>query len=242
MCLSHFFASAARFSAQRAPMTMTRRRTNRSITNITAVVAVMDKDKAEAFGLARVQGALVNEVVKGSPADKAGIEAGDIILKFEGKGVEKSSDLPRIVTQIKPGTKSTAQIWRKGTTKDVTVVVEEMKEDDQPRSDRRGRGGKDKEPADKANRLGLIVAPLSDDEKKELKLKGGLKVEQNVGSSRNLQEGDVILSMVNKGTITELKSVDQFNQLLAKIETGTTVTLQIRRGESTAFLSMKISE
>ena len=124
------------------------------------------------------------------------------------------------MTQIKPGTRATAQIWRKGATKDVNVVVEEMKEDDQPRSDRRGNRGKDKEPADKANRLGLIVAPLSEDDKKELKLKSGLKIEQNVGSSRNLQEGDVILAVVNKGTVTELKSVDQFNQLLAKLETG----------------------
>ncbi|MBP6770518.1 MAG: DegQ family serine endoprotease [Reyranella sp.] len=205
-------------------------------------IGPVDKDKAEAFGLPKAQGALVNEVVKGAPAEKAGIEAGDIILKFEGKAVEKSSDLPRIVTQIKPGTRSTAQVWRKGATRDITVVVEEMKDDDQPKSDRRGSRGKDKEPADKANRLGLIVAPLSEDDKKELKLKGGLKVEQNVGSSRNLQEGDVILALVNKGTVTELKSVDQLNQLLAKMEVGTNVTLQIRRGENTAFLSMRVAE
>ena len=205
-------------------------------------IGPVDKDKAEAFGLPKAQGALVNEVVKGAPAEKAGIEAGDIILKFEGRSVEKSSDLPRIVTQIKPGTKSTAQVWRKGATRDITVVVEEMKDDDQPKSDRRGSRGKDKEPADKANRLGLIVAPLSEDDKKELKLKGGLKVEQNVGSSRNLQEGDVILALVIRGTVTELKSVDQLNQLLAKMETGTNVTLQIRRGENTAFLSMRVAE
>jgi serine protease Do len=205
-------------------------------------IGPVDKDKAEAFGLTKVQGALVNEVVKGSPADKAGIEAGDIILKFEGKPVEKSSDLPRIVTQVKPGTRSIAQVWRKGATKEVNVVVEEMKEDDQPKSDRRGSRGKDKEPENKANRLGLIVAPLTEEEKHELKLKGGLRIEKNVGSSRNLQEGDVILAVVNKGAIAELKSVEQFNQLLAKVEIGSNVTLQIRRGESTAFLSMRVSE
>ena len=204
-------------------------------------IGPVDKDKAEAFGLGKAQGALVNEVIKGSPADKAGIEAGDIILKFEGRPVDKSNDLPRIVTQIKPGTRSVAQVWRKGATRDVNVVVEEMKEDDAPKTDRRGSRGKDKEP-DKANRLGLIVAPLSEADKKELKLKSGLKIEQNVGSSRNLQEGDVILAVVNKGTITELATVDQFNQLLAKAEVGTTLTLQIRRGENTAFLSMRVAE
>ena len=204
-------------------------------------IGPVDKDKAEAFGLGKAQGALVNDVVKGSPAEKAGIEAGDIILKFEGRAVDKSSDLPRIVTQIKPGTRSVAQVWRKGSTRDVNVDV--VEEDDQPKADRRGSRGKDKDKEpDKANRLGLIVAPLSEDDKKELKLKGGLRIEQNVGSARNLQEGDVILAVVNKGTITELKSVDQLNQLLAKAETGSTVTLQIRRGENTAFLSMRIAE
>jgi serine protease Do len=117
-----------------------------------------------------------------------------------------------------------------------------MKEDDQPRADRRGSKGKDKEQSDKVNRLGLVVVPLSEDEKKDLKLKGGLKVEHNLSSSRSLQEGDVILALVNKGTVTELRSVDQLNQLLAKVETGSNVTVQIRRGENTAFISMRISE
>ena len=205
-------------------------------------IGPVDKDKAEAFGLSRIHGALVNEVVKGAPADRAGIEAGDIITKFDGKNVDRSNDLPRIVTQIKPGTKALAQVWRKGANKEVSVVIEEMKEDEGPKTDRRGSKGKDKEPGDKANRLGLILSPLTEDEKKELKLKSGLKVEQNLGSARNLQEGDVILSLVNKGAITDVRSVDQLNQLLAKAETGSTVTFQIRRGDSTAFLSMRVGE
>ena len=117
-----------------------------------------------------------------------------------------------------------------------------MKEEDAPKLDRRGGKGKDKEPGDKANRLGLILSPLTEDEKQELKLKSGLKVEQNIGASRALQEGDVILSMVNKGVATDVRSVDQLNQLLSKAETGSSVTFQIRRGESTAFLSMRVAE
>ncbi|MEO8132525.1 MAG: DegQ family serine endoprotease [Betaproteobacteria bacterium] len=205
-------------------------------------IAAVDKDKAEAFGLTKAQGALVNEVVKGSPAEKAGIEPGDIIVKFDGKAIEKSNDLPRIVTQVKPGTKSTIQIWRKGAAKDMLVLVEENKDDDQPKADRRGsKGGKDKEP-EKANRLGLIVAPLTDDEKKEQKLKGGLKIEQVTGSSRNLQEGDVILAFVNKGVISEVSSVQAFNQVLSKLDSGSNVTLQIKRGDSTAFITMRVGE
>jgi len=205
-------------------------------------IGQVDKDKAEAFGLTRVQGALVNEVVKGSPAEKAGIEPGDIVLKFENRNVDKSSDLPRIVTQVKPGTRSPIQIWRKGAVKDLYVVVEEMKEDDAPKGDRRNQKGKDKEPADKANRLGLVVTPLTEDEKKELRVKGGLKIEQIVSSTRNLQEGDVILAIVNRGSISEVTSVAHFNQLLSRLETGSNVTLQIRRGENTAFLSARVGE
>ena len=93
-----------------------------------------------------------------------------------------------------------------------------------------------------ANRLGLVVTPLTDDEKKELKVKGGLKIEQIVSSTRNLQEGDVILAIVNKGAITEVTSVAQLNQLLSRLETGSNVTLQIRRGENTAFLSARVGE
>ena len=206
-------------------------------------IGPVDRDKADAFGLNAVRGALVNEVVKGSPADKAGIEPGDIVLKFENRAVDKSSDLPRIVTQIKPGTKSPIQIWRKGQTKDMFVVVEEMKDDDTPAKGgpRGGSKGKDKEP-DKANRLGLVVTPLTDEEKKELKVRNGLKIEQIVSSTRSLQEGDVILAVVNKGAITEVTSVAQFNQLLSKMEVGGNVTLQIRRGDNTAFLSAKVNE
>ncbi|MEO7761917.1 MAG: Do family serine endopeptidase [Casimicrobiaceae bacterium] len=209
---------------------------------IGVAIGQVDRDKAEAFGLPKMQGALVNEVVKGSPADKAGIEPGDIVLKFEGRAVEKSSDLPRIVTQVKPGTRSPIQVWRKGSAKDLFVVVEEMKEDDAPKSGSRNSKGKDREPADKANRLGLIVSPLTDEEKKELKLKGGLKIDQIQSSTRSLQEGDVILALVIKGAITEVTSVAQFNQALAKLETGSNITLQIRRGENSAFLSAKVNE
>jgi serine protease Do len=92
-------------------------------------IGPVDKDKAEAFGLSRVQGALVNEVVKGSPADKAGVEPGDIILKFEGRNVEKSNDLPRIVTRSSR-TKAMMTVAQ-GANREVQVVVEEMKEEDQ---------------------------------------------------------------------------------------------------------------
>ncbi len=74
----------------------------------------MTKETAESFGLPKAAGALVNSVEKGGPAEKAGVEAGDIIVKVDGREVRTSSELPRIVTMVKPGTKVTLTVWRKG--------------------------------------------------------------------------------------------------------------------------------
>ena len=98
----------------------------------------VSKETADAFGLPKATGALVNSVEKGGPAEKAGVESGDIILKADGKTVNSSSELPRIITQVRPGTKITVQVWRKGATKDLTVTVAELKEEDTQKAVRRG--------------------------------------------------------------------------------------------------------
>ena len=89
----------------------------------------VSKDVAESIGLGKARGALVRAVESGGPADKAGVEAGDIILKFDGKPVEKSSDLPRMVGATKPGTKSTLTVFRRGAAKDLSVSVAEIEGD-----------------------------------------------------------------------------------------------------------------
>ena len=82
-------------------------------------ITEVSKETAESFGLPKAAGALVNSVEKGGPADKGGIEAGDIIVKVDGREVKTSSELPRIVTVVKPGTKVTLTVWRKGGQRDV---------------------------------------------------------------------------------------------------------------------------
>ena len=89
----------------------------------------VSKETADAFALAKASGALVNSVEKGGPADKGGIESGDIIIKVENREVKTSNDLPRIITALRPGTKITLTVWRKGAPKDLAVTVAEMKED-----------------------------------------------------------------------------------------------------------------
>jgi len=201
------------------------------------VIQEVTRELAESFGLQKPQGALVTTVEKGSPADAAGIEAGDIILKFDGKPVGQSSDLPRIVGGTKPGTKSTVQVWRKGATRDIAITVAEVQEEKS--AGPLQRKGRPTEQA--ANRLGLVVSELTAEQKRQLGVDHGLVVEEvkNGGTRTDLRPGDVILALANKGVQTEVRSVDQFNGLLSKLDRNATITLLVRRGDAQTFITIK---
>jgi serine protease Do len=204
---------------------------------IGVVIQEVTRDLATSFGLDKPRGALVNSVEKGSPADKAGIEATDIIVSFDGKAVESSSDLPRIVGSTRPGSTSTVEVWRKGATKKLSLTVGELQEDrvasaDKPRPQKPAE-------AQPANRLGIVVAELSAEQKKEMKLSGGLVVTEVKPDARvDVRKGDVLLTLVHKGQHTELKSVEQFNKLLAGLDKSAVITLQVKRGETMAFVTI----
>jgi serine protease Do len=134
----------------------------------------------------------------------------------------------------------TLTVWRKGAQRDVAVMITEMKEDLAGAQPRRG-GPPPKEKA-KPNRMGLVLADLSDEQRKELDLKSGVLVEDVTGSVRgNVQPGDVILALVNRGQTTEAKSAEQLNGLLAKLDKGASVTLRLKRGEQEFFSTLKIN-
>jgi len=175
---------------------------------IGVVIQEVTKELAESFGLPKASGALVNSVEKGGPADKAGIEASDVILKFDGKNVASSVDLPRIVAQSRPGSKAIAQVWRKGAARDVTITVGEMPEEKV--AARPGR--KESKPGNVVARLGLTLSELNADQRKELALSGGLLVEdvQGAAAKAGIRRGDVLMAINNQ----DVKSVDQLNQLL----------------------------
>jgi serine protease Do len=199
----------------------------------------VNKEAAEAFGLPKAYGALVNSVEKGGPAEKAGVETGDIIVKVDGREVRSSSELPRIITAIKPGTKITLTVWRKGAQRDLGVTVAEIK--DEPAAQPRRGAPAPKEKA-KPNRMGLVLADLTEEQRKELEIKGGVLVEDIAGPVRgNVQPGDVILAVVSRGQTIEAKSADQVNQLLAKLEKGASITLQLKRGDATFFSSLRVN-
>ena len=200
----------------------------------------INKELAESFNLGKPQGALVASVEKGAAADKAGIEVGDVILKFDGKAVADSSDLPRMVGSTKPGSKVVVQLWRKGVSRELSVTVGEIPDEEgATRSASRG-GGKPAEPA-AANRLGLVLAVPTVEQKRALGIQHGLVVEEvrNGGTRTELRSGDIILSLITKGSQTEVKSLPQFNDLLQGFDKSATITLLVRRGDSQTFITIK---
>jgi serine protease Do len=188
------------------------------------------KDVAESIGLGKAQGALVRSVEAGSPGEKGGIEAGDIIVKFDGKAIDRPSDLPRLVGNTKPGTKSSVTVFRRGSTRDLNVTVAEIEPDKPAKRTAEREEPSNKAPASAAAKsLGLAVADLTEVQKKELKLKGGVKIESSSeGASRaGLREGDVILAVGN----IEVASVKEFESALAKIDRSKPVSVLFRRGD-----------
>ena len=185
------------------------------------------KEVAEAIGLGKAQGALVRAVEPGAPADKAGVEAGDIIVKFEGKAVEKSSDLPRMVGSTKPGTRSALTVFRRGSYKDLSVTIAEI-EADKPA--RKANEPEEKPKTSSAGQaLGMSVSDLTEAQKKELKLKGGVRVDAVAdGAARaGLREGDVLVAIAN----TEINTVKEFEAAVAKLDKSKPVNVLFRRGE-----------
>ena len=191
----------------------------------------VSKEVAEAIGLGKPQGALVRGVEAGAPAEKAGIEPGDIITKFDGKTIDKSSDLPRLVGNVKPGTKSVVTVFRRGASKDLSVVVAEV----EPEKPARKASAPEAKPpiAGPAQSMGLMVSELAEPLKKELKLKGGVKVDAADGAAARagLREGDVIVAIGN----VEILGLKDFESAIAKADKSKVINMQFRRGELAQF-------
>jgi serine protease Do len=201
---------------------------------IGVVIQPVTKELADGFGLARPQGALVNSVEKGGPADKAGVEPGDVILRFDGKAVASSEDLPRIVGAIRPGAKVQMQIWRNKSPRDLLVVVGEMQDDRAARQARRGG----KPPATSPSQYGLTLSDLTDAQRSELKVSGGVLVEnvQGAGARAGVRRGDVILAVNNQ----DVTSVEQFNQMMGQFDKGRIVALLVRRGTNSLYIPFRV--
>lgn len=191
-------------------------------------IGEVTKDVADALGLKKAAGASVGRVEPGSPAEKAGIEAGDVILKYQGKAIERASDLPRAVGDTKPGTKAPIQVWRRGQAKDLIIEVGHT---DEPNA------GPNTPAKPKANPLGLQVTDLTAAQRQELRLKGGVMVTASTGPAAlaGIQENDIVLAINN----TEVGSVAQFNSLVAKLDEGKTHGVLVRRDQLTQWVPVR---
>ncbi len=191
------------------------------------------RDMAEAFGLPKSGGALVNSVEPNGPAARAGIEPGDVILRFDGKAITASSDLPRMVGPLKPGTKVQADVWRKGQMRSVTVTIGEF-QDERMASNKpavRGVGEATN------SRLGIAVSDLTPEQKQQMRLNAGiLVVDIRPGSRMDLRAGDIILAVTARGDTQDIRTVQQFNQLIAQLDGKTPATLLIRRSNVQIFV------
>lgn len=194
-------------------------------------IGELTKDVAESIGLSKAQGAVVQKVESGSPAEKAGVQDGDVILKFNGILVEKSNDLRRIVGATKPGSKATISIWRKGIARDLIVNVAELESDKvAQKTDKKSK----KEQA--SNALGIYFSDLSDAQKKEVS-SGGVVIDNVEGAAAQvgLRPGDIILTMNN----VDVKDAKQFAGLLSKVDTKKAVVLLVRRGDVSQFIPIR---
>ncbi len=190
----------------------------------------VSKDVAESIGLGKSQGALVRGVEPGSPAEKAGIEAGDIITRFDGKPVDRVADLPRLVGNTKPGTKATITVFRRGATRDLSVTIAEVEPDEKAVAKAaEGPNKESSQPTTSAQQLGLVVAELTPAQEKDLKLKGGVRIvsASDAAARAGLRADDVIVALAN----VEIRNLKDFESAVAKADKSKPVNVLVRRGE-----------
>lgn len=204
---------------------------------IGVMIQEVTKELAESFGLSENNGALVVTVEKGGPADKAGIKARDIILKFDEKDVAVSADLPRIVGNTKPGSTVPVYLWRDDSFKTLEIKVGESSKDDGAERRRLKQNKK----SETSNRLGLVLSEITAEQKKQLEITNGLLVEDmqpGIAGRSGIRIGDIILGLNSK----DVKSVKQFNELIDSAKSGKNIALLVKRGEITTFITMKLSD
>ena len=211
-------------------------RTNGKMTRgrIGVALGEMTKEVAESLGLGKPRGAYVRNVEPNGPAAAGGIEAGDVILSFNGRELNKSTDLPRVVGETKPGTTATVQVWRKGGTRDLTVTVADTdsaqataKKSDTPPANSNG-----------VSAFGVVVTDLSDTKKKDLNIKGGVEV-TGLGdgplAKAGVRPGDVIIRIAD----ADITGVKQFEALVKGLDANKAVPVFIRRSDSTLVIPVR---
>lgn len=191
----------------------------------------VSEDVAKAIGLPKAMGAMVSNVERGSPADKAGVRSGDVITAFNGKEITHMSDLPRLVGNTKPGTRAPMQVWRKGKNVALNVVVGEMPGTEDSRTTRPGTP-----PASQADVLGLTVTEVPAALREKYQFEGGVQVAAVEGpaAEAGLTDGDIILTIND----TDVASPAQYAEIIGKLDRSRPAAVLVMRGEQSQWVTI----
>ena len=201
------------------------------------VIQEVSRDLAESFGLPKPSGALIVNVLSGSPAQSAGLRECDVILSFNGNEIARSSELPHQVGRIRPGDKAEVEIMRDGRKQTIPVTIGLLPDEDELAANR--RGGDYSEPSAE-NALGIVVIPLTQEQRERWSLHSGVLVSQvndGPGAQAGLVNGDVI-TMLNGERI---ETIDQFYQLVSELPDDRAVPMRIVRRGSAMFIPLRIN-
>jgi len=195
----------------------------------------MTKEVAESLGLGKPRGAYVRNVEAGGPAAIGGMEAGDVILSFNGRDINKASDLPRVVGDTRPGTVASVQVWRKGASRELSITVSDTENNS-------GALKKSESPNNNSsasnNGFGVAVTELSDTKKKDMGLRSGVEVTSLVDgplARAGIRPGDIIVRVAD----SDITGVKQFESLVKGLDSNRAVPVFVRRADSTLVIPVR---
>jgi serine protease Do len=200
------------------------------------LIQEVTRELAESFGMKRPHGALVAKVLEDSPAAKAGLEVGDVIVEYNGRTVNYSSDLPPLVGRTKVGEEAKIKVIRGGKSRVLTVEIAELPSEEELQL-------ADKEPGTASdNRLNVVVSDLSAEQRKQLELsKNGVLVQEDkdgAASKAGIRRGDIIVKLNN----VYVENASHFKRLVEDLKPGRSVPVLVQRRDGPLFLALKVPE
>ena len=193
-------------------------------------IQALTPELAKSFGLKEAKGAVITQVIKDSPAEKAGLKEGDIIIEYNGKKISELRELPRMVAATPPGTTVTIKVLRNGRPKTLKVKIGTMPEEEATLG----------ELGNEQLKLGLKVAPLPPEVTQQTGIHGGVYVTQvepgSPADEAGIQPGDIILRVNRK----RIRSLADFRRAMARIKPGEVVAFLIRRGNSSFYVAIQV--